>query len=861
MLTRWILRLAALVYPRAFRRQHGEELTQLLTHHAHISTERSPRLWPITFILRACSDAQQWRVAEPASGIALGRELRWAVRGVRARGWTAVVSVILVALAASASTLVFASADALIFNRVPYTDPIRLVRIGGNVEGPVFSELRQQTDLFSGVGGYQPPGATFLKTPIGLMDVRSAGVMPGTFETLGVLPQYGRTFDDADRRPARPNVVILEYTLAQRLYGDPALAVGQSLDASGEHVDVIGVMPSGFGYPSGNVMLWRVVDYVRLPPKSFVIPTARLAPGVSHDHASAALKPRFPMLVSQQSGTVHVVTQGSGNNSDPRRALFAVLLGAALCLLIAVCANVVNLELTLELRRAQAVSIRLALGATRASLIASALLESLLLMTAGLAVAACLCALGASALQSWLPDHLTSSALQAIAFDSRAWLFLTGVVLVAWIPSALPAVFHATRSSVTQILKSGGPSATGGRNGRLLRHGIMAAQTGLAVVLLVGGTVYVRAYLDRIALHPGFDTSVVAEVELKMPSHAFTLTSAADLQRDVIERLAGHQAVESVAPVTINVPPLPSGVYSYVRGVDNVVQERHELGLWVYFVDPGFFRTANVEFVRGQAFGDKDAPDRVVIGETLARLLWPDVTAEGRRLDIGVATVTVSGVVRDVKMRPLVNADGSRIDSQAVFVPAHLEPSLTRLITQRGFIQAKVLVRLTDSEQLDQVLDLARSTDDRALYVGELLSTRYDRLFSEVRMAASVMTMFAGLAAAIAVVGVFGVMAFLVASQRREFGIRLALGADQRRLQTLVFGTALKLVGVGTVAGIAAAVLGERILGASLPGTPPATPLTYAVIASLVVVVTLAATWGPARRAAMIDPTITLRAE
>jgi ABC-type antimicrobial peptide transport system permease subunit len=147
------------------------------------------------------------------------------------------------------------------------------------------------------------------------------------------------------------------------------------------------------------------------------------------------------------------------------------------------------------------------------------------------------------------------------------------------------------------------------------------------------------------------------------------------------------------------------------------------------------------------------------------------------------------------------------------------------------------------------------------LYLAELLSTRYDQLHSEVRMAASVMTTFALLAAVIAVAGVFGVMAFLVASQRREFGIRLALGADQRRLQTLVLGTSLKLVGAGTLAGIVGAVLVERAAGASLIGVTPATPLTYGIIASVVVVVTLAATWGPARRASRIDPTVTLRAE
>ncbi|MCR4375726.1 MAG: ABC transporter permease [Acidobacteria bacterium] len=855
-------RLAFLMYPRVFRRQHAEELMQLLAHHAGTVRQRFPLAWPVVFLARAYSDARQSRASEGGGHVVLGREVRWAIRGVRARGWTAVLSVVLVALAASASTLVFASADALIFNRVPLADPARLVRVGNNVPGPVFADLREQTDLFNGVGGYQQPVATFLETPVGLMDVQSAGVTPGTFETLGILPQFGRTFVDADRLHPRPNVVILHFTLAQRLYGDPALAVGQSLEASGEHLDVIGVMPSGFVYPYGNVALWRVVDYVRLPAGSFVIPTARLAPGVSHDHASSALKPRFPTLVSRQSQTVHVVTETFGNIGTSRRALFAVLLGAALCLLIAVCANVVNLELTLEMRRAQAVSIRLALGASRASLVVSAVLEGLFLMAGGLALAAGFCALGASALQSLLPDQLTSYSLQKVAFDSRAWLFLTAVMGVAWIPSTLPAVFHATRSSVTQILKSGGPSATGGRAGRLLRHGIMAAQTGLAVVLLLGGTVYVRAYLERIAVKPGFDTSVVAEVELKMPAHTFTPTSAGVLQRDVIDRLGGHPAVESVAPVTINVPPQPSGVYSYVKGVDDVVQERPELGLWVYFVDPGFFRTAGLAFARGRAFGEQDPPDRVVIGESLARRLWPDADAVGRRLEIGsVAKVTVAGVVPDVKMRPLVSPDGARIESQAVFVPARLEPSLSQPITQRGFIQAKVLVRLSDPDQLDQVLELARSTDVRALFVAELLSTRYDRLHSEVRMAASVMTTFALLAAVIAVAGVFGVMAFLVASQRREFGIRLALGADQRRLQTLVLGTSLKLVGTGTLAGIVAARLVERAAGASLVGITPATPLTYGIIASVVVVVTLAATWGPARRASRIDPTVALRAE
>lgn len=858
MATRWLLRLASLAYPRIVRRDHGDELRALLAHHLDQTRQRYRVVWPVAFLLRVMADAW-W--PEGAPELSLGRELQWAVRGVRARGLSAVLSVVLVACAAAASTLVFTSADGLIFNRVPFPEPERLVRIGGNLDGATFDELRRQTDVLSHVGGYQQPSATFLETPVGLMDVASAGVAVGTFETLGILPRWGRTFVDTDRLHHQPNAVVLEATLAERLFGAPALAVGQSLTASGEHLDVVGVMPPGFGYPYGSVSMWRVIDHLRLPPMSKVVSTARLAPGVWHTQAMSALTPRFPTLVSKQRQTFQMVPETFGGVHESQRALFAVLLGAALCLLVAVCANVVNLELTLELRRAQALSIRLALGASRASLITSAILESVLLMVGALVLAAGLTALGASALGSILPENFAAFALQTLATNPRAWAFLFVIMCIAWMPSTVSSLVHARRSTVTQVLKSGGPSATSGRAGRGLRHGIMAAQTALAVVLLVGGTVYVRAYLERLAVKPGFDPNVVAEVELKMPTHVYTVVSANDLKHQLVERLAGHSSVESVVPLASNVPPRSGGIWSYVKGVDDVVLESPGPSLGVYHVDAGVFRTLGLPVLRGRVFTDADALDQMVIGETLAHRLWPDQDAVGRRFEIGsVMKGTVAGVVPDVWLPSMISADGAVVHNEAVFVSARREPSWS-LISQRGFFQGRVLVRLSDPDQLDQVLELARSTDTRALYVGELLSDRYDSLAASTRMAASIMTVFALMAALIAVAGVFGVMAFLVASRRREFGICLALGADQRRLQTQVLGTSLKLVAIGVAVGIGAAILGERVIGASLPGVAGAGPLTYAAISAAVIFATLAATWGPARQAARIDPTVTLRAE
>lgn len=164
MAIRWLLRLASLVYPRIVRREHGEELKALLAHHLEQMRHRHPTLWPGAFLLRVITDAW-W--PDGRLDLAFGRELHWAIRGLRARGWTAVLSMTLVACAAAASTLVFASADGLIFNRVPFPEPERLVRVGGNLDGATFDELRRQTDVFSAVGAYQQPGVTFLDTPGG----------------------------------------------------------------------------------------------------------------------------------------------------------------------------------------------------------------------------------------------------------------------------------------------------------------------------------------------------------------------------------------------------------------------------------------------------------------------------------------------------------------------------------------------------------------------------------------------------------------------------------------------------------------------------------------------------------------------
>lgn len=626
-------------------------MTEIVAH-AHGGRWAAMRLW-VREVLGMVKFAMTDRFGSASSfgGGPIARDLRWAWRGVRLRGWTAGLSVVLMAIAMAASTLVFASADALIFNRVPYPEPDRLAGLSQGVTGRSFAEYRAQADIFSHVAGRQP-SATFLTTETEPQQVDVEFVTPGLFETLGVLPQWGRPLVERDRVAVDPTNAVIEAGLAREHFGSPERAIGQTLETSERSLTVVGVMPPTFRFPNGRVKIWRALDHERLNPMfpgmQFI---ARLAPGISATDAGATLTTRVPHLISRNKTAIELIPQTFGTSPATRDTMLMVLLGAAICLLLAACANVVSLELAGAVRRSHVFSVQAALGATRTTLVRSGLIEGALLVFVATAGAIALTLAGSSAITAVMPEAVALGGINPVDMDARALLVLAGTALVVWLAASLPIVIRASAADVLLALKSDDRGATTSHAGVWVRRAITVGQVALAVILLVGGLLYMRSYAALLNVDTGLDADGVYSLSLTSPTRDYSGETHRLLVERLTDRLRAHPGVSSIATIAGSAPPGSAYAMAATLTLDDG-RETGEAGvLTAYDVEADYFSTVGITPIRGRLLARGDAPHMVVVTETFARRVWGDVDIAGRSFTWSnlPVTFTVVGVVPHVR--------------------------------------------------------------------------------------------------------------------------------------------------------------------------------------------------------------------
>jgi len=426
--------------------------------------------------------------------VAMGRtaglwqtEMRWAWRNLRARGWRAGIAAVLLAIALAANALLFAVADSVVFHRVPYRDVDRLVEIqrrdprtgrAGDslLSAALLDEWRKQTDLFSAVhaaltktlflsgGGGEP-------APVAVADNT-----PGLVEMLGARPRWGRSFVEGDDRQLDLQPVLIAESLARQRFRDPASAVGQRLETTGDPLIVVGVMGDDFRFPSGSIRIWRALDPRGPLTRNFagVFSIARIAPGVSLEMLGRMMDQRSPTIGDAAAWRGPYAAQpgplrGTLVAAEQRR-LFLLLMGAALCLLLTACANVASLELASAVQRARTSAVQLALGASRASLVRTALMEGAVLVGAATVAATALTRIGVTVLVDYLPIRIANGSANPIDVDERALAFMAATAAVAWLLSSLPIVLHASTSNLIDLLKLEGPAVASSRRSGFVRQ-------------------------------------------------------------------------------------------------------------------------------------------------------------------------------------------------------------------------------------------------------------------------------------------------------------------------------------------------------------------------------------------------------
>ena len=803
-------------------------------------------------------------------------------RGVRARGSSGLLVMGLLALAIAGNVVMFAFADSLVFRPVPFPEAHQIYNFRGKVAPPERADMNtwatlieswsRETDLLSAVAGVLQK-TVYLKDDGPLEPVRTLDVTTGFFKVLGVQPRWGRDFQNGDELDPAAWAVVVSESLARKRFGNPAAAVGQRLQASAGTLVVVGVMDASFVYPTGSFRIWRALDLRG--------PLARNM-GVSVlTRASSLVDPTaFPRLVAERSRAVGgsaglttfeaSVEEAFVRGDGSRATLVFVLGGAALCLLLAACANVASLELANALRRARGYAIRASLGASRGRLARIATLEALMLVCCSAAAAGGLAWLVFGLLGPNIPVAFRMGSNNPIDFDARALAAMAIMVAVTAVVCAVPAILAATRARNFSIIKSDDRGTTGSRVTVLLRRGLTVAEVALAVALLVAGLLYLGSYRRLLAVEKGFDSTSLYSVGWTLPVDYFaTRHDSYNFSHRILETLRATHGIEAV---TTSGPPPSTGdsPMTVALEIDGQPPLDPPVPLGRKWVDREYFNVIKLPVIQGE-LPLAGAPDtEVVVPETFAKRFFPDGRAVGRQIRRlpKEEWLRIAAVVGDFRTAPTRMPDVSdrevfyySIQELAPPPPAAAnQPVRPPQVDTGGVTRFNTVTVRTDGRMSDSaLLAAARAIEPGLPVTVSSVDESYARQNDVTRLASQIVGAFGVLSFVVAMMGVYGVMSFLVSTRTREIGVRMALGATVTDVRRLVLGSSLRMVVLGAVLGIALAWTCSRWIASTLFGVSPLSPVVYVLAAVGTVVVAVAATWPPARSAARVDPAVTLR--
>ncbi len=801
----------------------------------------------------------------------LAHDVRYALRSLRGSPGYSAASILTLSLAIGACTLIFSVANGVLLRPLPYKEPERLLQYWGTApekglpevafpEG-LFAVHRDRTRTLEAVTAYDGAGVTL--TGVGDPERIEGGVVSlDFFRVFGVQPMLGRAFvkgeDVVDDR-----VVILSHALWLRRFSGDAGIVGKTINLNATPRTVVGVMPPGFDYPNKSE-LWTPmsVDPTRFNCWCFVT-VGRMKPGVTPEDVrrdiitvtedfAVSRKDVFP---DAKRGETRIVVQPLSERivGNVQKPLFVLLAAVGFVLLIA-CANIANLTLARAASRAREIAVRCCLGASPRRIAAQLLTESVVLSLVGAAVGLLLAVWGVRAVRELPP--LQFPRIDEVRLDGVVLLFTTGVALLTGLLCGLVPAWRASRVDLQDAVKSGQRVAGSGRR---VSDAFVVVQFALSLVLLAGAGLLLRSYQQLLRIDLGYRTENVltARVSLPWPRPYSSDTVVRAFYDGLLERARAIPGVRA-AGVASRIP-LSGG-----NPQNNIVAEGREpkpgepvLVVNIRNVTPGYFAAIGTPLRQGRLF---DATDKVgslrvtVVDETLARHFWPNESAVGKRIahqgdTSATRWMTIIGVVANVKH--------NRVDEKP-------DLQLYEPIAQRTTWNNTIVVRSTvPPETLVPQLRRAVAAGDPTIPLFQVRTMRsaVDQSLSMRRVTNALLGGFAAVALVLAAIGIYGVMALSVSGRMKEFGIRMALGAQAAHVRDVVLRHGLLIAGIGVGIGLAGALGLTRFLRGLLYGVSPVDWPTFAGVAAVLSVAAVAASYLPARRATRSDPIVVLRTE
>jgi putative ABC transport system permease protein len=787
------------------------------------------------------------------------------------------IAIITLALGIGANTAIFSVVNAVLLKALPVAEPDRLVMVyeanlarGFNqstvAPGNYLTWKAQQT-VFEEIGAFGAQSFTLAGND-GAEMLEGARVSANIFGLLRVAPSHGRAFTNEEDRPGGERVVILSHGLWRRRFGGAQDVVGQSITLDDKPYAIVGVMPEGFDFPSGDTDLWApaALDAERgldgMTGRILQV-IARLKPQATIEQAHAEMGVITQRMAQANPGfnaglSANIVPLREVVVSGWRRILL-ILFGVVACVLLISCANVANLLLARAATRTRETAIRLAMGASRLRIVRLLLTESLLLAGAGGLIGLLIGWWGVDALVALSPfDQLRESEVRIdanVAWFTFALTFFTGLLF------GLAPALKSSKPDLNKSLKTGGRGATAGAG---LRSALVVSEIALSVVLLAGAGLMIRSFLRLQSVDSGFDPRNLLTLRLVLPEARYPdAHQVTSFYQRLTERLGSLPGVESVAATHA----LPLGGISNVRPftVEGRPRQGKAPDVQYRMVSPDYFRTMKIALIRGRDFTKQDewqAAGVVIINQAFLRRYFPDEDPVGKRITLGGyddQLGEIVGVVGDVRHL------WAGAEAEPEMYWAYSQAWLARSPTLSNKRRSLTLALRTSGDPQSLIQDVRREVTamDKALPVSGVrtMEERMGDSQAGRRFNTLLLSLFAALALILAVVGLYGVISYTVSEGAREIGVRMALGAQTGDVLRLVIGRGMGLTLAGVAIGLLASFGLTRLMKDMLFGVGPTDPLTFVAIAVLLTLAALTACYIPARRATKVDPMVALRCE
>ncbi|HEV2664709.1 MAG TPA: ABC transporter permease [Blastocatellia bacterium] len=813
------------------------------------------------------------------------QDLRYGARMMWKKHGFTLIAVITLALGIGASAAIFSVVNVVILNPFPYRDHSRLFLIRQNLpkigvsdqlraSGPEFADFAKRP-IFEKVAAWEPVSRNLTggQEP---ERVAPAKVSAEFFPMLGIEPMLGRAILPEDQGPKGERVLVISHSLWQRRFGGDPGALGKKVSLDDEPYTIVGVMPPRFWFDGrdGWFPFPFNLDEMSRRSRQFAV-IAKLKPSVVMAQAGAELE-----LLARQNEQAFAATNpdyvGRGLQLQPYREFVygsmrrtsLILFGAVGLVLLIACANIANLLLARAASRAPEVAIRAALGASRFRIVRQLLTESLLLSILGGLLGAIIALWGVEAIVALAPPGDIPAGVE-IGVDARVLLFTMGMSLLTSVIFGLWPALQISRPEAQESLKSGAQRTTVGRRNRRMQRALVVAEVSLSLILLVMAGLMLRSFAKLTGVDTGFDTENLLSMRLnRSPAKSEGGKKMAAFFQQLIDRVSTVPGVKGVA-VASQMP------FDFTEDItitpDNSAApaERRPQNVDFRTVSPNYFQVMGIPLLKGEFFTAQDAGDPtnpeglanfsgvVVINQSLARRFWPDENPVGKRLKPGSP---------DNPNNPWFVVKGVVADSNQGSLDAQVKPEAYFSMGQLAWRYRRMNLAIrTQGDPMNLVRAIQKeiwSLDgDQAVYQVQTMERMIDASIGGRRFAMLLLSLFAGLALALAAVGIYGVMSYSVTQRTHEIGVRMALGAGAGDVLSLVIRQGMRPALLGVLIGMAGAFGLTRLMKSLLFGVSATDPLTFVVIALLLAAIAALACYIPARRATKFDPMIALRCE